>query len=152
MSYIEGEKKPGCFLCTDGGEGPDRERLALMRSRDAVVMLNRYPYGNGHLMVAPRRHCGQLQELTEEEYLAVMKEVKRAAAALEAAYHPEGLNIGINLGKAAGAGVEDHLHWHLLPRWAADTNFMPMVAETKVIPEHLSATFDRLLPLFSGGK
>jgi len=99
-------------------------------------------------MVAPRRHVGRLGELCEAEFLALMRMVKKAASALEAAYHPQGMNIGINLGKAAGAGVEDHLHWHLLPRWLADTNFMPLVAETKVIPEHLLSTFDRLLPFF----
>lgn len=148
MSYIEGEKEDGCFLCVGDGDGPDREKLALFRDSDTVVILNRYPYGNGHLMVAPRRHVGRLDELCEAEFLALMLMVKKAASALEAAYRPQGMNIGINLGKAAGAGVEDHLHWHLLPRWLADTNFMPLVSETKVIPEHLLSTYDRLLPFF----
>ena len=112
-------------------------------------MMNRFPYAHGHLMVAPRRHTGDLLALDAAESAAIDAELKRAVAALAAEYSPQGYNIGINLGRAAGAGIADHLHWHVVPRWEGDTNFMPMLADTRVISEHIEAAYDRLLRRFA---
>jgi ATP adenylyltransferase len=112
-------------------------------------MLNRYPYANAHLMVAPERHTADLNTLSPEEYADLSEYVRRAAAILQEEFKPEGLNIGINLGCAAGAGIADHLHWHLVPRWVGDTNFMPLIGQTRVMPEHLETLYDRLRPRFA---
>ena len=149
MAYIGGAKQRSCIFCA-GARGADaRRKLVLARTRDAVVMLNRYPYANGHLMVAPRLHTSDLVGLSPAAYQSLMNVVRRASGILEETFQPEGVNIGINLGRAAGAGIADHLHWHVVPRWNGDTNFMPMIAEVRVIPEHLEAVYDRLRPRFS---
>lgn len=111
-------------------------------------MLNKFPYANGHLMVAPRRHAAQLRALPPEEFRVLMDTLRRATTVLGEALHAEGMNVGMNLGAAAGAGVVDHLHWHIVPRWVGDTNFMPLLAEVRVVPEHLETMYDRLKPLF----
>jgi len=148
MAYVGGPKTPGCIFCTALTTGNLRASLVLAQ-RPAIVMLNRYPYASAHLMVAPPRHVADLGALPVDEFQALMAVLQRAAALLSETYHPEGMNIGVNLGAAAGAGVKDHLHWHIVPRWNGDTNFMPMLAEVRVIPEHLEATYDRLRPLFA---
>jgi ATP adenylyltransferase len=148
MTYIAGPKAPGCLFCSAGQTADPRQSLVLVQ-QPAVVMLNRYPYTSGHLMVAPRRHAADLGALPADEFHSLMQVLQRATGVLAAAFRPDGMNVGMNLGSAAGAGVADHLHWHLVPRWTGDTNFMPMLAEVRVMPEHLDATYERLLPLFA---
>jgi ATP adenylyltransferase len=148
MTYLEESPSPGCFFCAALASDDDRAHLVVARPSDAIVLLNKYPYGSGHLLVAPRAHVGRPEELPREAYGALMEAVRRAVEALREAFTPEGMNIGMNVGRAAGAGVADHCHWHLLPRWNGDTNFMPLLAEVKVMSEHLTATYERLRPHF----
>jgi ATP adenylyltransferase len=122
--------------------------LLLLRGRHSFVILNLYPYNNGHLMVVPNRHLSTLEALTPDEQAELMALARLSEIALTEAYRPHGMNVGINLGKAAGAGIENHLHIHLVPRWSGDTNFMTAVGETRVLPEDLGATAARLRPLF----
>jgi ATP adenylyltransferase len=136
----------GCVFC-DAADGR-RADLVLVRGDHAYVVLNLYPYNNGHLMVVPNRHVSALGALSEGEILDVMRLTKDAETALLEAYRPDGLNIGINLGRAAGAGIVHHLHVHLVPRWNGDTNFMSAIGEVRVLPEDLTATGNRLRPLF----
>ena len=114
-----------------------------------MVLLNRFPYANAHLMVAPRVHTADFAKLDVESAAAVQAELQRPVAALDRAYSPGGINIGLNLGRAAGAGIADHLHWHVVPRWQGDTNFMPLFADVRVMSQHLEEAYDRLLPLFA---
>ena len=149
MTYLEEPPPTGCFFCAALASDDDRTHLVLARDTDAIVLLNKYPYGSGHLLVAPRAHVGWPEELPEAAYVALASSVRRAATALREAFAPEGMNIGMNVGRAAGAGVADHCHWHLLPRWNGDTNFMPLIGEVKVMSEHLEATYERLRPRFA---
>jgi len=154
MAFIqqatEGSGGGDCFLCENPAVGPDRDRehFILHRGRRAFVLLNLYPYNSGHLMVAPFAHGGDLPALPEADAAELFALTRRAVAVLRAAYRPEGFNVGMNLGHCAGAGVPDHLHVHVVPRWGGDTNFMPVVGNTKVLPETLDQTYDRLRPLF----
>jgi len=148
MEYILGEKEEGCIFCTKPKENDDRKNLILYRGDHNFVIMNKYPYNNGHLMVVPYRHTSDLESLTDQESLEMMNVISKAVQVLREAIRPEGFNIGINLGKIAGAGIDDHLHFHIVPRWAADTNFMPVVGQTKVISEALSETRDRLKEKF----
>lgn len=147
MEYISGPKEEGCIFCralaADG-----RARLLLGTTDASLIVLNRFPYQNGHLMVAPRRHTADLAALTAAEHADVTETLRRAVATLGETLRPDGFNVGLNLGACAGAGVLDHLHWHVVPRWHGDTNFMPVLAEVRVMPQHLAATYDRLLPAF----
>lgn len=150
MAYIKGqERHDTCFLCdaAAAAESKDEENLVLARGDQAFVILNLFPYNTGHLMVAPYRHVGELDDLTHEEFDEVWSWTRRSVAAHREASQPEGFNIGINLGTVAGAGVPGHFHLHVVPRWGGDTNFMPVVGETKVLPELLSQTYERLRPL-----
>ncbi len=147
MTYVGGPKEPGCIFCS-AADTTDRRAQLVLAQQPAVVMLNKFPYANGHLMVAPRRHAGDLGALPAAEFQTLMDVLQRTAAHVTDTFRPQGMNIGMNLGAAAGAGVADHLHWHIVPRWVGDTNFMPMLADVRVIPEHLDATYDRLRPLF----
>lgn len=147
MTYLGGPKEAGCIFCNALRSDQPRQSLVLAHS-PALVMLNRYPYGSGHLMVAPLRHTADFSSLAPDELHSLMDVVQRTDARMREAFRPDGMNIGINLGAAAGAGVVDHLHWHLVPRWVGDTNFMPTLGDVKVISEHLEATYDRLSPLF----
>lgn len=149
MAYIGGPKEPGCIFCTKPAAEDDREGLVLAKPRDSVVMLNRFPYANGHLMVAPRRHTADLADLPPLEYQNLMEALRRSMAILQREFRPEGMNVGMNLGVAGGAGIADHLHWHVVPRWLGDTNYMPMIAGVRVMPEHLEAVFDRLRGAFA---
>ncbi|MBI3075859.1 MAG: HIT domain-containing protein [Deltaproteobacteria bacterium] len=148
MAYIEGAPTAGCFLCVGEDAGADEARLLLARARRTLVMLNRFPYNSGHLLVAPLRHTGALEGLAEEEAAELIVTLQRATDRLQQALHPDGFNIGLNLGKAAGAGLEEHLHFHIVPRWNGDTNFMPVLGEAKVVPEYLVATYRKLRPFF----
>ena len=144
LEYIkQADEQPGCVFC-DAAAGEDGERLVVHRGDHAFVLLNKYPYSSGHLMVAPFRHVGELAELTDEEALEVHRLAERGLGALAQVYGPQGYNLGWNLGRIAGAGVVDHIHLHVVPRWAGDTNFMPVLADVKVLPEHLDETRTRL--------
>jgi len=149
LAYVTAAQTPptACIFC-DAFERPDAD-LVLHRGKYCFVILNLYPYNNGHLMVAPNRHINTLTSLIREEQAEMMTLARWAEMALLEAYHPQGINVGLNLGKAAGAGIEDHLHMHLVPRWAGDTNFMTAVAETRVLPEALEQTAARLRPIFA---
>lgn len=153
MEFIEkGTFQPGCIFCRfplESGEDADRANLVLGRSASSFVMLNKFPYTSGHLMVIPRRHTALLEELPPEEIQDLSLLLQKTVAALKSSYRPDGLNVGMNLGKAAGAGIADHLHWHAVPRWNGDTNFMPVVGEVRVMVEDLDSTWRRLRPLFA---
>jgi ATP adenylyltransferase len=145
------EKKPGgtgCIFCDLPKAGDDRANLILGRSRHTFAILNRFPYNNGHLMVVPFRHTAQLGELSAEENAELAEMLRLAVRLLGKGYAAQGYNVGMNLGPVAGAGIADHLHWHVVPRWNGDTNFMPVIGDTKVMIEHLHASWDRLRPLF----
>ncbi len=145
MEYIGAPQKTGkqpCFLCIDPKD--DESALVLVRKGRAFAVMNRYPYANGHVMVVPERHVGSIEEITDEEMLDMMGLVRLVSSALRGSFNAQGLNIGINVGKAAGAGLEEHLHIHVVPRWVGDTNFMPAIGETKVISEHLYESYRKL--------
>jgi len=149
MEYMENSKPEGCILCIQADNLHDRERLILYRSKFSLVMLNRYPYTNGHLMTAPLRHTADIDSLTDEEMLDLFKILKMSRNILHKEISPHGYNVGMNIGRAAGAGIDDHLHIHLVPRWSGDTNFMSVIPDLRVIPEILLTTYDRLLPEFA---
>jgi len=153
MTYILSgdELSTECIFCKFPAEGPSRfrEHLILVAQPHAFVIMNRFPYNNGHVMVVPRAHVGDPAELTDEAYVATMRLVRDATQAIRRVYKPQGFNIGQNLGRVAGAGIEHHCHWHIVPRWNGDSNFMPVIGETKVISEHLQASYERLLPEFA---
>lgn len=146
MEFIAAEKPKGCIFCDfpAAPEADDRKNLIVHRGAHAFVILNRFPYNSGHLMVVPRRHGAELQALAAPEYADLMEEVRRAAAVLQAVYRPEGINVGMNLGRAAGAGIVDHLHWHLVPRWVGDNNFMPVLGDIRVMVDHLDTTWEKV--------
>jgi ATP adenylyltransferase len=150
MEFIKGPKSPGCFFCEAANASPDRdgELLVLARTELALAMLNRYPYNNGHLMVAPHAHLANLEDLPAAAANAVTALTQRSLRVLRSALRPEGFNLGINSGKVGGAGVADHVHQHVVPRWDGDTNFMPVVAETKVLNEHLTTSYQELRAAF----
>ncbi len=144
LEYIQSaDEQPGCVFCR-ALELDDEEGLVVHRGVRAVVLLNKFPYASGHLMVAPRRHVGTFGALDAEEALEIHRLAAAAVAALEASMGPQGFNLGWNLGRIAGAGVVDHVHQHVVPRWAGDTNFMPVLADVKVMPEHLLDTRRKL--------
>lgn len=135
----------GCIFCDALASDDDRRTLVLVRSAKAFLILNKYPYASGHVMVAFTRHVGALEETTPDELGELMSLIRTAVRALGRAYHPDGYNVGLNQGRSSGAGVPDHLHMHVVPRWGGDSNFMSVVAETRVLPESLDTTYDRLL-------
>jgi ATP adenylyltransferase len=142
MQYVKGEKPNHCVLCVE--EHADKAFI-LKKGNHAFIMMNLYPYTPGHLMVAPRRHVALMENLTAEEKLEIFDFVVLSVSLLKKAMAPEGFNIGMNLGKAAGAGVEDHLHVHIVPRWSGDTNFVNVVGEIRVIPEDIAKTWEKLM-------
>lgn len=147
MLYVqntEGGKGKGCLFCRLARLKPAPENLVLEVGESSLIVMNAFPYNCGHLMVAPRRHRGFLNSVTAAEQQELWRDLARCEAALKQAYRPHGINIGVNLGRPAGAGVLGHLHFHLVPRWNGDTNFMPVVANTKVLPESMDATYSRL--------
>jgi len=148
MNYIlKGIKKKGCVFCFGKGRIRERANLILYLGKHAFIMMNRYPYNNGHLMVAPRRHCTDLESLNTLESEDVFELIRVSIRVLKATLSPHGFNIGVNIGKVGGAG-EEHIHVHIVPRWAGDTNFMPILGETKVVPEYLDQTYQKLRAAF----
>ena len=149
-AYVQAahDEPAGCLFCELAARGDDEAAMILHRGEEAFVLMNAYPYNPGHVMVAPFRHVGDLEALTPDELRDAMVEVQRAVRALREAMSPDGSNVGMNLGRVAGAGIPDHLHWHVVPRWNGDTNFMPVVGETRVLPESLEDTYRKLRPRF----
>jgi ATP adenylyltransferase len=139
-----------CFICAGLAAEDDRGNLIALRTALSVVVLNRFPYNNGHLLVAPRAHKGKVEELSDEEALDLHRTTRKCLGTLDELMSPHGYNVGLNLGKAAGAGLPGHLHWHVVPRWNGDTNFMPAVGETRVISQALEALYDLLAAKWRG--
>ncbi len=149
--YIQEKKDKGrCIFCEAAASSEDRENLVVFRGRFCFVMLNRYPYTNGHVMIAPYEHVSRLNQSSEPATEEMMQLVRRGEEILEQVYRPAGLNVGMNLGEAAGAGIEQHIHMHLLPRWNGDANFMTSIAETRILPELLDDTYSKLVERFNG--
>jgi len=150
MEYIEAAKDDpdGCIFCDLPAKGDDAATLILSRGERAFVLMNSFPYNPGHLMVAPFRHAGDFEELHDDELADIDALLKRSLRALREEMEPQGFNIGMNLGRVAGAGIPDHVHWHVVPRWNGDTNFMPVVGQTRVLPELLEETYRKLAPRF----
>ena len=148
LSYVAAAKPPAgeepCFLCRGLAEDRDRENLIALRTPLTAVVLNRFPYNNGHLLVAPRAHKGRLDELSSDEHVELAQTIQRMIAVLDGLMKPDGYNLGVNLGRSAGAGLPGHLHWHIVPRWDGDTNFMPVLADVKVIVQSLDALYEQL--------
>ncbi len=152
MEYIlHTQKEPGCLFC-NVQQKKDEEAFILKRGKLSLVMLNLFPYNPGHLMVAPYRHIARFSDLTEGEIREIWRFTALSESVLREIAHPDGFNIGINIGKSAGAGYDGHIHVHIVPRWNGDTNFMPIVGETKVIPEGIEMTYKKLKPLFESIK
>jgi ATP adenylyltransferase len=150
LEYIQSaDDEPRCVFCA-AVEGDDEERLVLSRGTRAIALLNKYPYSSGHFMVAPTRHVGEFGDLDEDEVLELHRLASAGIGALAQTYSPQGYNVGWNLGRVAGAGVVDHVHLHVVPRWAGDTNFMPVLADTKVLPEHLEDSRRKLAEAWPG--
>ncbi len=149
IDYILGDKSGGCIFCDKVKSGNDRDNGILLRGQHSFVMLNAYPYNPAHLMISPYSHVDRLSTTPPEALAEMMMLARLAETAMAEAIHPDGFNVGINIGSAAGAGIKEHLHLHLLPRWAGDVNFMPAVAGVHVIPEALLATYDKLAPVFT---
>ena len=144
MEYIQMEKPQGCILCEKPGQNNDAENYILYRGGKNFVILNSYPYSPGHLMIAPYRHIASLEELTEEERHEHFDIVSRSIKLLRQELNPEGFNLGVNIGKVAGAGIVDHVHTHIVPRWQGDTNFMTVISDIRVVPEALDKTYQKL--------
>ncbi|MCL4491456.1 MAG: HIT domain-containing protein [Nitrospirae bacterium] len=149
MEYILSEKEKDCLFCAKPGEDRDRDNLILCRGRHAYVIMNKYPYNNGHLMAVPYFHTSSFDGLSDDVLLELMKLARYSVDCLKRVFNPEGFNIGSNIGEVAGAGIKEHLHIHIVPRWAGDANFMAVVGEVRVIPEHILETYDKLRPVFS---
>lgn len=148
IEYVEVKKQEGCIFCDKSADSDDEANLILHRDSLAFIIMNAFPYNNGHIMVSPYRHVATLADLSDEEKLQIMQLAELAIDALSGAMAPDGFNAGINMGKTAGAGIADHIHFHVVPRWTGDTNFMPVVANTKVLPEALAATYRKLKEQF----
>lgn len=148
LEYIVGEKIDGCIFCIFPKETDDLKNKILARGDHAFVIMNTFPYSNGHLMTVPYRHTGDFTSLSAEESLEMMQLTQRSVQVLKRAFNPDAFNIGVNQGTAAGAGIADHIHMHIVPRWNGDTNFMPVFADVKVIPEALETTYSKLKPIF----
>ncbi len=147
-AYLESKRTGDCLFCTIPGESDDAANWILYRGDHCFVVINIYPYSNGHVMVVCNRHVGYFSDLSREEHIDIMKAVAKSERAILDAYQPGGINVGVNLGRSAGAGILDHLHIHLVPRWHGDTNFMTAIGETRVISEDLEETYKRLKPQF----
>jgi len=148
IQYIKSEKPVGCILCDKPAENKDRENYILFRGRQNYVMLNAFPYNPGHLMIAPYRHVGEMEELTAAERNEHFELVSRSIVVLKAAFKPAGFNMGSNLGRVAGAGIEDHFHSHIVPRWQGDTNYIPVLADIRIVPQALGDTYKALIGKF----
>lgn len=149
ISFILGPKEKGCIFCKIPRKKDDRKNLILYRGKHNYILLNKFPYNNGHLMVIPYRHFRDLTKLTRLEGAEMMELCGVATKALEKTMHPQGHNLGMNLGTAGGAGIRNHVHMHVVPRWLGDTNYMPILSDTKVLVEYLEDTYDRLAPMIA---
>jgi ATP adenylyltransferase len=152
IDYIRGPRPAGCVFCRAAEEDSDRENLVLIRGEYGMIILNRYPYNNGHLMVVPYAHVPTIEEMPAEVLGELMAMVQRGIGLLRRAMGPDGFNVGINLGGAAGAGMADHVHIHIVPRWNGDTNYMTVVGQTRVIPDGLFCTYDCLAEAMQGNE
>ncbi|MGO9118807.1 MAG: HIT family protein [Desulfomonilaceae bacterium] len=141
---VGGERESGCIFCSKPASDEDDKNLIVHKARGAFTMMNKFPYNNGHVLVAPYKHASDICELQSEELRLLMEEVCRAMGVIRNVMHAEGFNIGINIGAVAGAGFEEHVHYHIVPRWNGDTNIMPVLADVKIIPEHLLSTCRKL--------
>jgi ATP adenylyltransferase len=149
MGYILAENKAdGCIFCPGTERNADQDRLILHVGPRTMVVMNRFPYNNGHLLVAPVRHVSSLERLNQDETLGLLLMVRKSIEILKQVMRPDGFNVGLNLGHVAGAGMENHMHFHIVPRWKGDTNFMTVIEDVRVIPEHIKATYGKLVPLF----
>jgi ATP adenylyltransferase len=145
MEYILGDKENGCIFCKALSE---QDNLTLYKGKATLVIMNKFPYINGHLLVSPIKHISTLDQLSKSEMGVLLKTVEQSVGILKKAMNPDGFNVGLNLGKVAGAGVEEHLHFHIVPRWFGDTNALTVFADVRVIPEHLMTTYNNLKPYF----
>ena len=143
IKYITGDKEEGCIFCKKPKEGNDKENLILYTGETSFIIMNRYPYSNGHLMTVPYKHTNSFSDLTQDERLDLMNLTAKCLDILQV-IKPEGFNIGMNLGRTGGAGIDDHLHFHIVPRWSGDNNFMPVIGDVRVIPEYLEETYETL--------
>jgi len=148
LDYILGPKPETCVFCLPEQTDEDEDRLVLYRGKKNFVIMNKYPYNNGHLMVTPYRHVMSLCKLTQDECAEIMKLLQYSTEILQQRFSPQGINIGLNTGEAAGAGIREHLHFHIVPRWNGDSSFMAVMDEVRVIPEHLQSTYAALKPSF----
>lgn len=150
MQFIEDlrNKRQNCIFCEMLEAGDDRERLILHRGETSYVMMNRFPYNNGHLLIVSNRHIAAIKDLNSKEYEEIMNLAGQSVEIMTQAINAEGFNCGINLGRSAGAGIKDHIHMHVVPRWVGDTNFLPVISDTRSMPEYLTATYDRLIDGF----
>jgi len=149
MKYILSDEKPdGCIFCPGENRADDENRLILYVGPMSMVMMNRYPYNSGHLMVLPNKHVQELDQLSDKQITDLTLNVKRTINIMKQVMSPEGFNVGLNIGKAAGAGIEEHLHFHLVPRWSGDVNYITALGEVRVVPEHIRATYQKLRPYF----
>ena len=148
MAYVDQNGPSGCIFCEAAAVQQDEKTLILYRGRGVFIQMNLYPYNPGHIMIAPYRHLGSLQTLSADEQLELVQVAAKSTMILRETMNADGFNLGMNQGKVAGAGIEHHLHLHVVPRWNGDTNFMPVIADTKVIPEALTATYRKLAPVF----
>ncbi len=147
IGYVTGDRPAGCVFCNKIKADEDTKEFVLYRGRHNIIVLNTFPYNSGHLMVVPHSHVGDLSELPEEEQVELWELTALAVRALQQTLYPDGLNIGMNLGEAAGAGISEHLHMHIVPRWNGDTNFMTTCAETRVVPQSLEDSYRQLRPV-----
>lgn len=152
VDYILSEKPDYCILCNALEKNNDTKTFILYRGKFSFAIMNAYPYNNGHIMITPKKHIACITEIDQKTSLEIQFLLKESVRILRSLLNAEGFNIGMNLGKVAGAGVEDHIHTHIVPRWNGDTNFMPVIADTKVFPEYLKATYDKLFPEFAAIK
>ncbi|PQP35855.1 HIT family hydrolase [Desulfobacteraceae bacterium SEEP-SAG9] len=146
IEYITADKEEGCIFCKALA---DQANLTLYKGKITMVMMNKFPYINGHLLVAPKRHIATLDQLEKEEMGDLLQTIEQSVSILKKAMNPDGFNVGLNLGKVAGAGVEEHLHFHIVPRWFGDTNALTVFADVRVIPEHIKSTYSNLKPYFN---
>ena len=152
IEYVREEKPEDCIFCTKPQETKDRDNLILFRGESSYVIMNRYPYNNGHLLVVPYAHIDTPTDLPAETLSEMMQQTNMCLEILEETMYPDGFNVGMNVGTAAGAGIKDHVHMHIVPRWAGDTNFMPVIGDIKVIVESCQECYERIKPLFDARK
>lgn len=145
INYAKIEKPQECFICDAAKSSDLKSKLVVHRSESVIVLMNKFPYNTGHLLIAPVRHVADLGELSDEELCELARALRSAISWLKKALSPDGFNVGVNLGRVAGAGLESHVHIHVVPRWSGDTNFMPIIADTKVIPEALEDTYEKII-------